>query len=399
MMSMKSLVLAGAVLSTAVCGQGELQVGDEAPEIRIAEWLQGSAEDPRTLAELRGRVVVLEFWAASCGACISAFAHLNELAAEFEGGDEVVFLSLGQGDKTALQKVLDRVPLDTLVGLDAGRASFEAYGVRVIPHTVVVDANGAIAAVTSPWDLTASALRAVAAGQAIDLPFKSNRSADLEWDSGQSSELDPPASLCQLRIEPSLSASGATHFVPGSGRLVADGLGVQSVVQLAYGAQHNQVEWLGPRPSEEQVYRLAVTTEPGDDDRVRGLLQAAVRSSFGLSARWEDREQEVLVLRRVTDPVEGALVPFDPNGKWTGDSMMFGGGIRMRKTGIAAIARWFGNVTGQPVVDETGLEGFFSANVTWVPGDRETFEQAVADLGLELAPERRTVAKLVVRRD
>ena len=61
-------------------------------------------------------------------------------------------------------------------------ATVNSYGIHVFPHTVIVDREGKIAATTRPDEVTEAALADVVAGKKIDLPVKSNKSADTDWD-------------------------------------------------------------------------------------------------------------------------------------------------------------------------------------------------------------------------
>jgi thiol-disulfide isomerase/thioredoxin len=55
-------------------------IGKPAPAIDPMEWVNG---DPETLESLKGKVVLLDFWAVWCGPCIATFPHLKHLDAEY----------------------------------------------------------------------------------------------------------------------------------------------------------------------------------------------------------------------------------------------------------------------------------------------------------------------------
>jgi thiol-disulfide isomerase/thioredoxin len=60
---------------------------DPAPEIEFKEWI---GENQATLSELRGKVVLLDFWATWCGPCISTFPRLRGWHKKYSGGDFVL---------------------------------------------------------------------------------------------------------------------------------------------------------------------------------------------------------------------------------------------------------------------------------------------------------------------
>jgi thiol-disulfide isomerase/thioredoxin len=55
-------------------------IGQPAPAIDPMEWVNG---EPETLESLKGKVVLLDFWAVWCGPCIATFPHLKHLDAEY----------------------------------------------------------------------------------------------------------------------------------------------------------------------------------------------------------------------------------------------------------------------------------------------------------------------------
>src|SRR5438552_2493476 len=60
-------------------------IGKPAPELTIDYIIQPPDGTTITLEALRGKAVVLEFWATWCGPCIDAIPHVNVLVEKFQG--------------------------------------------------------------------------------------------------------------------------------------------------------------------------------------------------------------------------------------------------------------------------------------------------------------------------
>ena len=82
----KCLAMAILALMSCLPGRGEgrePQVGEAPPPLGLETILQAPLGTQASWAILKGKVVVLEFWATWCGPCIAAFPHLNEMAEQF----------------------------------------------------------------------------------------------------------------------------------------------------------------------------------------------------------------------------------------------------------------------------------------------------------------------------
>jgi thiol-disulfide isomerase/thioredoxin len=116
-------------------------VGKKAPDIRL-ELLEGKRFD---LAEHKGHVLVLDFWASWCGPCMQAMPQVDSVVNEFSSrGVKLVAVNM-QEDRAAASSALDRLKVHPAVALDTDGAAAEHYQVTAIPETVVIDAEGNIA--------------------------------------------------------------------------------------------------------------------------------------------------------------------------------------------------------------------------------------------------------------
>src|SRR4030095_8266198 len=114
---------------------------DEAPALQVSNWINA---DAATLASLKGKIVVLDFWATWCGPCIASIPHTNELAEKYK--DKVVFI--GVCHPRGGEKMADTVKEKGIkypVCLDGEGATAKAYAVDGFPDYYIFDATGKLA--------------------------------------------------------------------------------------------------------------------------------------------------------------------------------------------------------------------------------------------------------------
>lgn len=132
------------------------RVGDGArlaPDIKVADWIE---QKPATLSSLRGRVVLLDFWALWCTPCHAALPHISEWQEKYEKrGLSVIALTEyrntvnGRPHRTAQEvgelrrfKRASRLPFGFAVA-DTPETAV-AYGVQTIPVAVLIDRHGVV---------------------------------------------------------------------------------------------------------------------------------------------------------------------------------------------------------------------------------------------------------------
>lgn len=113
-------------------------VGKPAIEINAQSWLNTK---PVKLSGLKGKVVVVEFWATWCGPCRASIPHLKELNAKY-ASKGLTLVSLTDEGAEVAGPFVKQNGMDYAIG--TGSTTGEDYGVTGIPHAVVVGKDGKV---------------------------------------------------------------------------------------------------------------------------------------------------------------------------------------------------------------------------------------------------------------
>jgi thiol-disulfide isomerase/thioredoxin len=96
------------------------------------------------LADLRGKAVLINFWASWCEPCRAEMPSLQALA-QFYGPNQLVVLAVNFKESApTAQQYVQRTDLTLPVLLDPAGAMAHAWGIKVFPTTVLVAANGQV---------------------------------------------------------------------------------------------------------------------------------------------------------------------------------------------------------------------------------------------------------------
>jgi uncharacterized protein (TIGR03435 family) len=376
-------------LSIQAAQDNRPKAGDSPPLLQATMLLQAPAGTHLDLKSLRGKVVVLEFWATWCGPCVAAIPHLNELADKFKD-KPVQFVAITAEDAATIKPFLVKRPIHAWVALDSDKSMNHAYGVSAIPHTVILDRKGRIAAITHPSGLMEQHINDLLAGKTIALKEPSYSQDTVE---NKDPNAQPP--LFQVLVRPSTYTNSSCSS--GGSRLNARGYTVWSILPIAFGESSCRILTNSLLP--ETKYDFTITQPQGTGEEVAFLLQQALKSAFGLVGTKETNEVEVLLLQAKAPKAKGLVVSPTPGGVFhsgPGDI----GGMDISMSGMAAALE---SNLKKPVFDETGLTNHYDVTLKWeqkTPDqpNPEGLTQALRDsLGLDLVPAKRAVRMVRVR--
>jgi peroxiredoxin len=126
-----------AAISLSAAGKG-----DPAPAVQLKD----QAGKSFSLANYKGQVVVIDFWASWCGPCRKSLPELDGIQQRFAPqGLKVVGISL-DAEAGAMTGFLEKVPVGFTILHDPAGQTGEAYTVVAMPTTFLIDREGRIAA-------------------------------------------------------------------------------------------------------------------------------------------------------------------------------------------------------------------------------------------------------------
>ena len=96
------------------------------------------------LADYRGKVVLVNFWATWCGPCRDEMPSIQELKDKMAGRPFVVLAVNLDEPESRIRKFLSQMKLDFAILLDPDRKVARAWGARILPATYIIGADGKI---------------------------------------------------------------------------------------------------------------------------------------------------------------------------------------------------------------------------------------------------------------
>lgn len=386
------------MLSAAHAG-GQIAVGQAAPALRFTKLLHAAPGARTDWPALRGKVVVLEFWATWCPPCIAQIPHLNSITRSV-GSDRVQFIAVDDEPAETVERFVARIPISGWLGIDTTGKTLRAYGADSRPRTVVVDATGRIAAILDPTQLTGAALLNLAAGKKVEFPRDVNESPHRQalkdaakLDALAAASGDALVDISVRRGDPNGQSSAVDNSPPG-GALKLDV--VNMPVQALTGFMGLPLDRVRIQGFPQGRYSLHVEAPRGTTLEDLGpAIQLAVAQATHLHLVRTNEEEDVWVVQG-TPKMESLLQPAE-SGKGR-RVCMYERDTRkliLERCSPDQVAKVLEIYLGMPVMNEAGGSGEFSAIVGLDAPGAEGVRSAIEEnLGLTLVRARRRVERV-----
>ena len=144
-------LLAASMLVAAGCGASAktpqsgnvirfVRNPDVAPEFQL-DGLDGK---PLSLASVRGKVVLLNFWATWCGPCRAEIPDLIALQEKYSGKLQIIGLTVDEDDAGVVREAVARTGINYPVAMTSPEIRMKYGGIAALPTSFVLDAQGRV---------------------------------------------------------------------------------------------------------------------------------------------------------------------------------------------------------------------------------------------------------------
>lgn len=138
-----------------------MKIGEKVPDYTFKEVLN-TDQKPFNLRS-KNKPIVIEFWATWCSPCIPAMSKLEGLQKKFENDIDIITVSTDS--RKNLYRYIENTNTTLKVAFDTTHIKTFVY--KYIPHTILIDKNGIVKAITTPDKITVEIIENLINGENI----------------------------------------------------------------------------------------------------------------------------------------------------------------------------------------------------------------------------------------
>lgn len=409
----------------------KVNIGDKVPDYILRNMIN-YPDSTVNLLDFKGKILVLDFWATSCSACLASWPKLIQLQEKFK--DQIQIITVNANENTekiratiSKQEKIHKYQMTLPVAI-GDRQLMKLFPHASLPHVIMIGQNQIVSYIINGYELNELTIQNMLEGKQIDFYEKTDR---FEMDYGKplfiNGNFGPKNKtgsniMLSTMITPYLPDVFSIAYVGASKKqnmawgflgnyalkdmfriLYGKGGGVALAVPNSRVVFRNldsskYVMTLDGIIRQENRYTIQligkkyITTED-----INKKMIADLELWFGLKTGWERQKKTCVVISRNNNPL-----PIIQSGKGVlrmGDTWFDVNYVTMEKLidKIALHIGWFRNAP-YPIVDETGFKGVLGAIrfKTDKVIDYQTLKEALAEHGLDLSIKERELDVMVI---
>lgn len=365
-----------------------IQLGSLVPDFDI-NILTKDGTTKKNIKDYRGKVVIMEFWATFCGPCFPAMDHLATLQRKFPNDLEVI--NVTDEERWKVVNFLKKRPVSMPIAIDTDKSINQLFYHQLMPHTIIIDPQGYIKAITSPEEVTEEVIYLAKSGAILAVKTKAEFATKAENATAMTAVQAEDKSFYKVAV--SAQKEGVQSQINKKSDFEYEF--INCTVPLMY-----QVLYQTTRPNpndraclevseqtkylleEKQQYCLTIKVPEAMKHRLGEIGMKNLEDIFGLKAKNENRTRKVYALSTNKDTTitannVGMDIPLKDFLKLLWDS----------------------KVVDMPIVNESETA---DASIIWVadfPKEVSKVQETIQKLGFKLTPKTTETACLVLHED
>jgi thiol-disulfide isomerase/thioredoxin len=376
-------------------------------------------------ADIKAKLVLLDFWSAWCMSCIRAMPSLDSLQAEFGSDTRILMLSFDK--EKDIRNVLSKIKFKPrhLTFLHADAALKKLFPHNTVPHHIWIDQTGTIRHITHGYNATKENIGDFLLGKSLDLSVK-NELEDFDtsqplWmeGGGRHSSLLQYYSLLMKRMEGYGGASVARKVDSAKGTVTIRCINqsILSLFKYAFGnfpegrfdAQNriilegnNTVDLLPPPDkslmqawASRNLFCYELTVPLSQAGEFFSIMQQDMNRYFDFEAKIEMRKTRCLVLLRTSDADKLKTAGAKP-WQYSDKDSIFISNLDFRKSFVRSLMSMNAEIP-TPVIDETGYRGKCDLSLGAGFTNLAALRRELKKYDLDIAEAERTIEILVIR--
>ncbi len=405
-----------------------LEIGDRVPNVEITNITNYGA-DKTNASDFKGKLLILDFWAKTCAACIASFPKMQQLQQKFK--DRIQILLVTSDSQKEIKSLFARSPIlknTTLPFVWEDEKLRALFPHRSFPHHVWVDTSGVVMAITTEENTNEISIQNYFSGQKYHFNKKEELMSDFDYNQsllteGNGRQIKNFSYYSVLMRKISLGSDGIGWLTDS---VTQKQIGIHAINKFlvdmyiwAYGwnlYDRNSI-WLnmkdpasffGPDNDEKALrdwadtsrycYELRVPEEQLPN--INAIMQNDLDRLFHLRSHVEIKWTKCLVLKRLSDVINIRSKAGQPiNDQTDTAKIMLNIPFNTFVDDIKA-ANW--RIGGLPIVNSTGLgAGFFDDKIDLVIhsklNDIAALQKELPAYGLSLIEEVRPIPILIIQ--
>lgn len=367
-------------------GIGQNKVGEKIPDYVFKTLLNGDKK-PFHVGK-QTKPLLLEFWATWCSPCLPAMKKLEVLQTKY--GDQLEILTISSDDPKKLIRYIENT--NTRLKIASDSTHTKAFHYTHIPHTILIDKNGYIQAITTPEKVADEIIEALISGKTITIAEDSNEASEFvlhkefknnDYQFTLTSENKKLGFKNEIKRDENNEPIALEFNNVSAYRLLCDIYQLSSVARI-----------YSDKPiSTKKKYCFKLEQASSHEKKILENAKQILNENLDLKAALIEKTYDSLLVLEVIDK---SKLP-KPSTK---EKFFAFHGPNYKGTNITAynLIEYLENEKYSPVKDKTGLNYTFDIELNWAYEDPKSLNKELAKYGLRVTkspiPEKITVLEI-----